>query len=96
MRRFHADLASGPALCVALDTQGPGFALTAVLTLVVGIGGVTAVFSVVEAVMLRPLPFKDPGRLISLHESFEHDSHELRMTAPDVLISGTESRIIRR
>ena len=51
--------------------KAPGFALTAVLTLAVGIGGVTAVFSVVEAVMLRPLPFKDSGRLISLHESFE-------------------------
>ena len=43
-----------------------GFALTAAFTLSVGIGGVTAVFSVVEAVMLRPLSFKDPGQLISL------------------------------
>jgi putative ABC transport system permease protein len=72
--------------------KAPGFALTAVLTLAVGIGGVTAVFSIVEAVMLRPLPFKDSGRLISLHESFEHDSHELRMTAPDVLIFQRESK----
>jgi predicted permease len=69
----------------------PGFTSTAVLTLAVGIGGVTAVFSVVEAVMLRPLPFQDSGRLISLHESFEHDSHELRMSAPDVLIFQRES-----
>ena len=72
--------------------KSPGFALTAVLTLAVGIGGVTAVFSVVEAVMLRPLPFKDSGGLISLHESFEHDSHELRMSAPDVLIFQREGK----
>jgi predicted permease len=72
--------------------KAPGFALTAVLTLAVGIGGVTAVFSVVEAVMLRPLPFKDSGRLVSLHESFEHDSHDLRMSAPDVLIFQRESK----
>jgi putative ABC transport system permease protein len=72
--------------------KAPGFALTAVLTLAVGIGGVTAVFSVVEAVMLRPLPFRDSGRLVSLHESFEHDSHELRMSAPDVLMFQRESK----
>jgi len=68
-----------------------GFTLTAVLTLAVGIGGVTAVFSIVEGVMLRPLPFQDSGRLISLHERFEQDSHELRMSAPDVLTFQRES-----
>jgi predicted permease len=72
--------------------KAPGFTLAAVLTLAVGIGGVTAVFSVVEAVILRPLPFKDPGRLVSLHESFEQDSHELRMSAPDVLIFQRENK----
>ena len=51
----------------------------------------TAVFSIVEAVMLRPLPFQDAGRLISLHERFEQDSHELRMSAPDVLTFQRES-----
>jgi predicted permease len=72
--------------------KAPGFALTAVLTLAVGIGGVTAVFSVVEAVMLRPLPYQDSGGLISLHENFEQDSHELRLSAPDVLIFQRESK----
>jgi predicted permease len=72
--------------------KAPGFALTAVLTLAIGIGGVTAVFSVMEAVMLRPLPFKDSGGLVSLHESFERDSHELRLSAPDVLMFERESR----
>jgi len=41
--------------------------------------------------MLRPLPFQDSGRLISLHERFEQDSHELRMSAPDVLTFQRES-----
>lgn len=72
--------------------KSPGFTLTAVLTLAIGIGGVTAAFSVVEAVMLRPLPFEDPGRLISLHESVEHDSHTLSLTAPDVLTFQRESK----
>lgn len=65
--------------------KAPGFTLTAVLTLAVGIGGVTAVFSIVLAVVLRPLPFTDSGRLISLHEHIEGDSHQLNVTAPDLL-----------
>ena len=73
-------------------SKAPAFALTAVLTLAIGIGGVTAVFSVVQAVILRPLPFKDPARLISLHEHFEQDAHELRVSAPDVLIFERESQ----
>jgi putative ABC transport system permease protein len=72
--------------------QSPGFALTAVLILTVGIGGTVAVFSVVEAVLLRPLPFKDSGRLISLHERSELDSHELRITAPAVLLFQRENK----
>ena len=42
----------------------PGFALTAILTLALGIGATTAVFSVVDATLLRPLPFPEPDRII--------------------------------
>jgi predicted permease len=71
--------------------KAPGFTLTAVLTLAIGIGGVTAVFSIVLAVLLRPLPFKDSGRLISLHEHIEGYADELNLTAPDVLTFEHES-----
>lgn len=53
----------------------PGFALTVVLTLALGIGATTAIFSLVEGVLLRPLPFHDPDGLVSIGDSLNAETN---------------------
>jgi len=51
--------------------KSPGFTAITVLTLALGIGATAAIFTVVNSVILQPLPYRDSGRLAALQESFE-------------------------
>src|ERR1035437_9627023 len=60
----------------------PGFSAVALATLALGIGATTAIFSVVDAVLLKPLPFRNAERLVAVWESNGAVTRETTFAAP--------------
>ena len=84
-------------LAVRLLARQPGFAAAAVVTLALGVGATTAIFSVVDAVLVRPVPLPEAGRLIMVWET-DRDSGTTREPAswPDLVDFRQRSRRVDR
>src|SRR6185436_8697509 len=70
-RRAWTSLGNDALFAVRRLRRRPKFAAVAILTMALGIGAATAIFSIVDGVLLRPLPFDEPDRLVSV--SFTDD-----------------------
>ncbi len=66
-------------------SRSPGFAIVAILSLGVGIGCNTAIFAVVDALLLRPLPVREPSRLVDLYTSGADGDTYSTNSLPDLL-----------
>src|SRR5262249_59555426 len=66
MQTLLQDLRYGARLLL----EKPGFTLIAVITLALGISANTVIFGAFNAVMLRPLPYSDPGKIVTVWDSF--------------------------
>jgi putative ABC transport system permease protein len=78
---------------IRMLAKSPGFTALAVITLALGIGANTAIFSVINSVVLRPLPFHEPRRLVALWQT-ESAPGNFPLTGPDYLDWEAQSRTL--
>src|SRR5262249_29257586 len=95
--RWLEDLSQDFRYALRTLRRNPGFAAVALLTLALGVGSTTVMFTVVNSVLLKPLPYHEPDRLLKLQEQTEKSNQYGNLWAfayPNYLDCKRESRFL--
>ena len=93
-REHAAQLAQDAGYALRVMRRSPAFTVVAVLTLALGIGVNSAIFSLVHAVLLQPLPYGDPGRLVAVWNRWD-GAPTAGLSNPELMDYAEQSRALR-
>ena len=85
--RVFDDTMRDVAFSVRTLARSPAFALVVIITLAVGIGGTTAIFSTVDATLVKPLPYQEPGQLVRLYEGYTGEPSPHNFVSPTMFLA---------